>query len=73
MPSPFAGQTINPAFVQHVFAYQQTKRLHFLIDQILWSVDQIEASAEFSAFHPYIRQMITEAKDHVTCLDQKPV
>lgn len=59
----------NPTFVQRIFDYQQTKRLHLLIDQLLWSFD-LSGPDHFHIFEPHLRQMIVETRNHVQDLAQ---
>ena len=77
MPLRLPLTVTNPDFMQRLFAYQQTKRLHLLIDQILWSFDQL-AQADCAgvtykdSVSPYLRRMLEEIKGHVETLDKAP-
>lgn len=64
MPSSPSLNLSNPSFVQRIFDYQQTKRLHLLVDQLLWSFD-LSGPDHFHIFEPHLRQMIIETRTHV--------
>ena len=72
MPPSSLNTTASPDFIHRLFAYQQTKRLHLLIDQLLWSFDQLNDPNQFAIFHPHLRYMVEEAKHHVADLDHRP-
>lgn len=62
----------DPSFVQRLFQYQQTKRLHLLIDQILWSFDLGVEQNCSEPFQPYLRAMMCEVKEHLGILLTRP-
>ncbi len=67
LPLPPCDLT-DTSFVQRIFHYQQTKRLHLLMDQILWSFDLIATASDSPVANPYLRQMMQEATNHAAAL-----
>lgn len=63
--SPFS----DPLLVHAIFAYQQTKRLSLLLDQLRWSLD-LEHSADphIAPWRDQLCLLIEEAKQHASGL-----
>jgi hypothetical protein len=65
-PTPL---TTDPVLVHAIFAYQQTKRLSLLLDQLKWSLDlDSHQPSEPTPWHMQLSLLIDEAKHHVSGL-----
>lgn len=63
--SSLSDRLPDPALIRNIFAYQQTKRLGLLLDQLSWSLD-LDIGHKKTSSH--LHDMLEEAKSHVMAL-----
>ncbi|HEY1096710.1 MAG TPA: hypothetical protein VGF14_05670 [Alphaproteobacteria bacterium] len=58
-----------PILIDHLFAYQKTKRLGLLLDQLSWSLNlDIFHNKKHPDLQVHLQAMVDEARHHVTIL-----